>query len=61
MSELYDVIIIGGGAGGMSRLSIGGSGAQNMIAAAGIPAKVALTIMGVFIVSFAATTLDTAT
>jgi carbon starvation protein len=36
-------------------------GAKNMIAATGIPAKIALTIMGVFIVSFAATTLDTAT
>jgi len=36
-------------------------GSKNMIAEVGIPAKVALTIMGVFIVSFAATTLDTAT
>jgi carbon starvation protein len=36
-------------------------GAQNMIASLGIAPKVALTIMGVFIVSFAATTLDTAT
>jgi len=36
-------------------------GATNMIAVAGIPAKIALTVMGVFIVSFAATTLDTAT
>ena len=36
-------------------------GAKNMIAVTGIPAQVALTIMGVFIVSFAATTLDTAT
>jgi carbon starvation protein len=36
-------------------------GAKNMIAATGVPAKIALTVMGVFIVSFAATTLDTAT
>lgn len=36
-------------------------GAKNMIAETGVPAEVALTIMGVFIVSFAATTLDTAT
>ncbi|MBW1789915.1 MAG: carbon starvation protein A [Deltaproteobacteria bacterium] len=37
------------------------SGAANMISAYGIPAKITITIMGVFIVSFAATTLDTAT
>jgi len=36
-------------------------GAQNMIASIGLSPKIALTIMGVFIVSFAATTLDTAT
>lgn len=37
------------------------SGASNMISAYGIPTKITITIMGVFIVSFAATTLDTAT
>ncbi len=36
-------------------------GAANMINAYGIPENITLTIMGVFIVSFAATTLDTAT
>ncbi len=36
-------------------------GAANMIAALGISRTIAITIMGVFIVSFAATTLDTAT
>ncbi len=36
-------------------------GSTNMIAAAGIPAQIASTIMGVFIAAFAATTLDTAT
>lgn len=36
-------------------------GAANMITALGLPRTVAVTIMGVFIVSFAATTLDTAT
>jgi carbon starvation protein len=42
---------------------IGGfvTGASNMIAACGIPENITMTIMGVFIVSFAATTLDTAT
>jgi carbon starvation protein len=37
------------------------SGSANMIGTLGIPAKITITIMGVFIVSFAATTLDTAT
>ena len=37
------------------------SGASNMIAACGIPENITITVMGVFIVSFAATTLDTAT
>jgi carbon starvation protein len=37
------------------------TGASNMIAACGIPENITITIMGVFIVSFAATTLDTAT
>lgn len=36
-------------------------GSANMIQAYGVPAKITITIMGVFIVSFAATTLDTAT
>jgi carbon starvation protein len=36
-------------------------GATNMIDAIGIPREITMTIMGVFIVSFAATTLDTAT
>ncbi len=37
------------------------TGAANMIEACGIPANITMTIMGVFIVSFAATSLDTAT
>jgi len=36
-------------------------GASNMIDSLGIPHKITLTIMGVFVASFAATTLDTAT
>lgn len=36
-------------------------GAANMIGTCGIPENITITIMGVFIVSFAATTLDTAT
>ncbi|MDH3360358.1 MAG: carbon starvation protein A, partial [Desulfobulbaceae bacterium] len=36
-------------------------GAANMIASVGLDRAVAVTVMGVFIVSFAATTLDTAT
>ena len=36
-------------------------GSANMINAYGIPENITITIMGVFIVSFAATTLDTAT
>ena len=36
-------------------------GSANLLASYGIPMKIAITIMGVFIVSFAATTLDTAT
>jgi len=36
-------------------------GSANMIAYCGIPKNITMTIMGVFIVSFAATTLDTAT
>jgi len=36
-------------------------GSTNMITTAGIPAKIATTVMGVFIAAFAATTLDSAT
>jgi carbon starvation protein len=36
-------------------------GSANMIQSSGIPKKVAIAIMGVFVVSFAGTTLDTAT
>ncbi|MBS3754934.1 MAG: carbon starvation protein A [Desulfobacterales bacterium] len=36
-------------------------GAANMISSYGIPQNITITIMGVFLVSFAATTLDTAT
>ena len=36
-------------------------GAANMIDSIGIPHKITITIMGVFVASFAATTLDTAT
>ncbi|HUV58757.1 MAG TPA: carbon starvation protein A [Desulfatiglandales bacterium] len=36
-------------------------GSANLLASYGIPMKIAVTIMGVFIVSFGATTLDTAT
>jgi carbon starvation protein len=37
------------------------TGATNMISRIGIPETVIITVMGVFVVSFAATTLDTAT
>ncbi len=37
------------------------TGASNMIAGLGLPSSVVLTLMGVFVASFAATTLDTAT
>lgn len=51
-----------GSANGLgAKLSAFIEGSANMIAALGIAKKVAVTIMGVFIVSFAATTLDTAT
>ncbi|GKT29504.1 carbon starvation protein A, partial [Aduncisulcus paluster] len=36
-------------------------GSANLMASYGIPANIALAIMGVFLVSFAATTLDSAT
>ena len=50
-----------GGTGLSTRLSAFVVGAANMIEAIGIPEKICMTVMGVFIVSFAATTLDTAT
>ncbi|HEY5653095.1 MAG TPA: carbon starvation protein A [Pontiella sp.] len=37
------------------------TGSSNMIAGLGIPKNIVLTLMGVFVASFAATTLDTAT
>ncbi|MFC1853237.1 carbon starvation protein A [candidate division CSSED10-310 bacterium] len=37
------------------------TGAANMIETIGIPARITITIMGVFLVSFAATTMDSAT
>ena len=37
------------------------TGATNMISGIGLPRKIILTLMGVFVASFAATTLDTAT
>lgn len=50
-----------GGTGLGNRLSAFIIGSANMIEAIGIPKQVALTIMGVFVASFAATTMDTAT
>lgn len=50
-----------GGTGLGNRLSAFIVGSSNMIEALGIPGKITITIMGVFVVSFAATTLDTAT
>lgn len=50
-----------GGSGLGNRLSAFVAGSANMIESIGIPVKISMTIMGVFIVSFAATTLDTAT
>jgi carbon starvation protein len=37
------------------------TGSSNMISGLGLPSEVVLTLMGVFVASFAATTLDTAT
>jgi carbon starvation protein len=48
-----------GGIGNTVRAFVDGS--ANMIMAVGIPKKFALAIMGVFVASFAGTTLDTAT
>lgn len=50
-----------GGTGLGNRLSAFVVGSANMIESIGIPKQIALTIMGVFVASFAATTLDTAT
>ena len=50
-----------GGSGLSTRLSAFVVGSANMIESLGIPDKICMTVMGVFIVSFAATTLDTAT
>jgi carbon starvation protein len=50
-----------GGSGLGNRLSAFIVGSANMIESIGIPEKICMTVMGVFIVSFAATTLDTAT
>jgi carbon starvation protein len=44
-----------------SKISAFVIGAANMIATLGIPHKIAIVIMGVFVASFAGTTLDTAT
>jgi len=49
-------------AGGLSsKVGAFVEGAANMIGSLGIPKSIALTIMGVFVASFAGTTLDTAT
>jgi carbon starvation protein len=48
-----------GGIGNAARAFVDGS--ANMIATLGIPKNIAIVIMGVFIASFAGTTLDTAT
>jgi len=49
-------------AGGLSdKIDAFVSGSANMIETTGIPREITLTIMGVFVVSFAATTMDTAT
>jgi len=50
-----------GGTGMGNRLSAFVIGSANMIESIGIPHNIAVTIMGVFVASFAATTLDTAT
>jgi carbon starvation protein len=51
----------GAAAGLGSKIGAFITGSANMIQAYGIPAKIAIAIMAVFIVSFAATTLDSAT
>jgi len=44
-----------------SKISAFVDGSANMIASTGLPFKVAIAVMGVFVASFAGTTLDTAT
>jgi len=51
----------GAAAGLSSNLDAIVQGSANLLASYGIPMKIAVTIMGVFIVSFGATTLDSAT
>ena len=51
----------GAAAGLGSKISSFVVGSANMIETLGIPHKITMTIMGVFVASFAATTLDTAT
>jgi carbon starvation protein len=51
----------GGDKGLGSKLEPFINGSANMIAAVGIPLHIAMTLMGVFVASFAATTLDSAT
>ncbi len=51
----------GAAAGLGSKIAAFVQGSANMIESIGIPANITVTIMGVFVVSFAATTLDTAT
>jgi len=58
-TQHYDSWIGGTGLG--NRLSAFIVGSANMIEAIGIPKAITITIMGVFVVSFAATTMDTAT
>ncbi len=50
-----------GAAGLAAKLKVFVTGSANLMTSCGIPQQVALTIMGVFLVSFAATTLDSAT
>jgi len=57
----YGSWALANGGGLQGKLSSFIIGSTNMIEKAGIPAEFTMTIMGVFIVSFAATTLDTAT
>lgn len=57
----YHYVSWGAAAGLGSKLGAFVQGSANMIQSYGIPARVAIAIMAVFIVSFAATTVDTAT
>lgn len=51
----------GSAAGLGSKIGAFVAGSANMMESVGIPHNISLTVMGVFVVSFAATTLDTAT